>query len=176
MNRVRKSFAKTSQTLEPPHLIAMQRYSYERFLQRDINPDERGEFGLQAIFKNIFPITDFNGLCSLEFVRYSFGDPKYTVDECIERGMTYDVPVKITVRLITFDVDEERRLFYVAMTRAKEKLYLAHSKKRRIFGKLIDRELSPYVKDVEERLKKHEKSLLPKKSRKKKPHVQLELF
>jgi DNA-directed RNA polymerase subunit beta len=107
MNRVRKSFAKTSLTLEPPHLIAMQRHSYERFLQVDVDPDDRGDFGLQAIFKNIFPITDFNGLCSLEFVRYSFGDPKYTVEECIERGMTYEVPVKITVRLITFDVDEE---------------------------------------------------------------------
>jgi len=107
MNRVRKSFAKTTQTLEPPHLIAMQRYSYERFLQRDVDPDAREDFGLQAIFKNIFPITDFNGLCSLEFVRYTFGDPKYTVEECIERGMNYEVPVKITVRLITFDVDDE---------------------------------------------------------------------
>jgi DNA-directed RNA polymerase subunit beta len=107
MNRVRRSFAKISQTFEPPHLIAMQRLSYERFLQRGVNPDEREDFGLQAIFKNIFPITDFNGLCSLEFVRYSFGDPKYTVSECIERGMTCDVPVKITVSLITFDVDEE---------------------------------------------------------------------
>ncbi|MDH3328293.1 MAG: DNA-directed RNA polymerase subunit beta [Desulfobulbaceae bacterium] len=107
MNRVRKNFAKTSRTLEPPHLIAMQRHSYERFLQSDIHPDERGDFGLQAIFKNIFPITDFNGLCSLEFVRYSFKEAKYTVDECIERGMTYEVPVKITVRLITFDIDEE---------------------------------------------------------------------
>ena len=107
MNRVRKSFAKTSQTLEPPHLIAMQKYSYERFLQRGVNPDEREDFGLQGIFKNIFPITDFNGLCSLEFVRYNFGVPKYTVEECIERGMTCDVPVKITVSLITFDVDEE---------------------------------------------------------------------
>ena len=107
MNRVRKSFAKTRQIMEPPHLIAMQRHSYERFLQRDIHPDEREDFGLQAIFKNIFPITDFNGLCSLEFVRYSFGEAKYTVEECIERGMTYEVPVKITVRLITFDVDEE---------------------------------------------------------------------
>jgi DNA-directed RNA polymerase subunit beta len=106
MNRVRKNFAKTAQTIEPPHLIAMQRYSYERFLQRDVPPDAREDFGLQAIFKNIFPITDFNGLCSLEFVRYTFGDPKYTVEECIERGMTYEVPVKITVRLITFDVDE----------------------------------------------------------------------
>ncbi len=106
MNRVRKSFAKTRQIVKPPHLIAMQRYSYERFLQRGIDPDQREEVGLQAIFKNIFPITDFNGLCSLEFVRYSFGEPKYTIEECIERGMTHDVPVKITVRLITFDVDE----------------------------------------------------------------------
>ncbi|MBM9511167.1 DNA-directed RNA polymerase subunit beta [Desulfogranum marinum] len=107
MKRVRKSFAKTSHVVEPPHLIAMQRESYEHFLQRDIPPDERQLHGLQAIFQDIFPITDFNGLCSLEFVRYSFGESKYTVDECVERGMTYEVPVKITVRLITFDVDEE---------------------------------------------------------------------
>jgi len=107
MNRVRKSFAKTTQTIEPPHLIDMQRKSYEDFLQRDVEPDARKDFGLQAVFKNIFPISDFNGVCSLEFVRYSFGEPKYTVAECIERGMTYEVPVKITVRLITFEVDEE---------------------------------------------------------------------
>jgi DNA-directed RNA polymerase subunit beta len=107
MKRVRKSFAKTSQILEPPHLIAMQRQSYEHFLQRDIAPEERKDHGLQAIFQSIFPISDFNGLCSLEFVRYSFGEPKYTVAECIERGMTYEAPLKITVRLITFDVDEE---------------------------------------------------------------------
>ena len=107
MKRVRKSFAKTSRIVEPPHLIAMQRHSYDRFLQRDVDPDSREDFGLQAIFKNIFPLTDFNGLCSLEFVRYAFGEAKYTVEECIERGMTYEVPVKITVRLITFDVDED---------------------------------------------------------------------
>ncbi|MGE4558666.1 MAG: DNA-directed RNA polymerase subunit beta [Desulfobulbus sp.] len=107
MRRVRKSFAKTNQVLEPPHLIAMQRHSYEHFLQRDIAPEERKDHGLQSIFQSIFPITDFNGLCSLEFVRYSFGEPKYTVAECIERGMTYEAPLKITVRLITFDVDEE---------------------------------------------------------------------
>ncbi|HDK44456.1 MAG TPA: hypothetical protein ENG91_07910, partial [Desulfobacteraceae bacterium] len=106
MNRVRKSFAKASLVIEPPHLIAMQRHSYELFMQRDIDPDARKDIGLQTIFKEIFPINDFNGLCSLEFVRYSFREPKYTVEECIERGMTYEVPVKITVRLITFDVDE----------------------------------------------------------------------
>lgn len=107
MNRLRKNFAKISQVIEPPHLIAMQRHSYELFLQADIDPDQREDIGLQAIFKSIFPITDFNGLCSLEFVKYNFGESKYTVSECIERGMTYEVPVKITVRLITFDVDEE---------------------------------------------------------------------
>ncbi len=107
MKRVRKSFAKTSQIIEPPHLIAMQRESYERFLQRNIAPELRKDHGLQAIFHSIFPVTDFNGLCSLEFVRYSFSEPKYTVAECIERGMTYESPVKITVRLITFDVDAE---------------------------------------------------------------------
>jgi len=107
MNRIRKSFAKTRQIIEPPHLIAMQRHSYERFLQWNVVPEEREEVGLQAIFTNIFPITDFNGMCSLEFVRYTFGEAKYTVEECIERGMTYEVPVKITVRLITFDSDEE---------------------------------------------------------------------
>jgi len=107
MRRVRKSFAKTHQIIEPPHLIAMQRESYELFLQRSIAPELRRDHGLQSIFHSIFPISDFNGLCSLEFVRYSFGEPKYTVAECIERGMTYEAPLKITVRLITFDVDEE---------------------------------------------------------------------
>jgi DNA-directed RNA polymerase subunit beta len=107
MKRVRKGFAKTRKLVEPPHLIAMQRHSYDRFLQMNVDPSHREEVGLQAIFNNIFPIADFNGLCTLEFVSYSFGEHKYTVAECIERGMTYEVPVKITVRLITFDVDED---------------------------------------------------------------------
>ena len=107
MERVRKNFAKAPSVMEPPHLISMQRISYEKFLQIDVEPNERGDFGLQAIFKNVFPINDFNGHCSLEFVSYSFGIPKYTIAECQQRGMTFDIPVKITVRLITFDVDEE---------------------------------------------------------------------
>ncbi len=109
MERIRKSFAKTSHIVEPPHLIAMQRESYEHFLQQDIAPEFRKEHGLQAIFQSIFPIVDFNGFCSLEFVSYAFGEPKYTVAECLERGMTYEAPLKITVRLITFDIDEETK-------------------------------------------------------------------
>ena len=107
MERIRKSFAKTSQIMEPPHLIAMQRESYEHFLQQEVAPGNRKNQGLQAIFHSIFPIVDFNGKCSLEFVQYDFGEPKYLVAECLERGMTYEAPLKITVRLITYEVDEE---------------------------------------------------------------------
>ena len=107
MERVRKQFASAVSILEPPHLISMQRASYEHFLQMNREPDEREDIGLQAILKEIFPINDFNGVCSLEFVRYKFGEPKYTVQECQQRGMTHEIPLKIVVRLITFDVDEE---------------------------------------------------------------------
>jgi len=107
MERVRKNFATAATILEPPHLISMQRLSYEKFLQMDCDPDEREDYGLQGILQDVFPINDFNGVCSLEFVRYKFGDPKYTINECLQRGMTYEIPLKIVVRLITFDVDEE---------------------------------------------------------------------
>ena len=107
MNRVRKNFAKTTSIVEIPHLIEMQRLSYEKFLQLHVAHDKREDVGLQGIFKSIFPISDFNGTCFLEFVRYNYGDPKYTVEECVERGMTYEVPIKITVRLVTYDTDTE---------------------------------------------------------------------
>ena len=94
MERVRKNFATAASILEPPHLISMQRISYEQFLQIDVDPDSREDFGLQGIFNNVFPINDFNGLCSLEFVRYSFGVPKYTIAVCQQRGMTFYIPVK----------------------------------------------------------------------------------
>ena len=107
MDRVRKNFAKTTSIVETPHLIEMQSLSYEKFLQFNVEPDQRQDIGLQSIFKSIFPISDFNGTCFLEFVRFNFGEPKYTVEECVERGMTYDVPIKITVRLVTYDTDTE---------------------------------------------------------------------
>ncbi len=107
MERIRKKFATVENIIEPPHLISMQRKSYEKFLQMDSEPEDREDYGLQAILKNVFPINDFNGMCSLEYVKYKFGEPKYTVEECVQRGMTYDIPLKIVVRLITFDVDEE---------------------------------------------------------------------
>jgi DNA-directed RNA polymerase subunit beta len=107
MERIRKKFATVQNIIEPPHLISMQRKSYEKFLQMNCEPDDREDYGLESILKNVFPINDFNGMCSLEYVKYKFGEPKYTVEECVQRGMTYDIPLKIVVRLITFDVDEE---------------------------------------------------------------------
>ena len=81
MNRVRKNFSKTTNIVEIPHLIEMQRISFEKFLQFDVAQDKRADVGLQGIFKSIFPISDFNGTCFLEFVRYNYGNPKYKVEE-----------------------------------------------------------------------------------------------
>ena len=107
---VRKSFAKIGEVIQKPHLIDMQRFSFEKFLQMDIDPDEREDSGLQGIYNSVFPIHDFNGICTLEFVRYTFGEPKYTVEECVERGMSYEVPLKITVRLVSYDVDADTKV------------------------------------------------------------------
>ncbi len=105
--RVRKNFGKIKQIVEIPNLIEMQRQSYERFLQKEVDPDERINKGLQGVFKGVFPIRDFSGTASLEFVRYTIGGIKYDVEECLQRGMTYEAPLKITVRLVVYDVEKE---------------------------------------------------------------------
>jgi DNA-directed RNA polymerase subunit beta len=99
----RKNFGKIERVVEISNLIEMQKESYHRFLQNDVEPTERGDYGLQGVFKSVFPIRDFSGACSLEFVEYGLGDPKYDVDECQQRGMTYEVPMKIRVRLVVHD-------------------------------------------------------------------------
>jgi len=106
VKRVRKSFAKIGSTVDPPNLVDIQKKSFEQFLQADIAPEEREDFGLQAVFKSVFPISDFNNTCQLEFKYYSIEKPKYDVDECRLRGMTYAAPVKITVRLVVWEEDE----------------------------------------------------------------------
>ncbi len=105
--RVRRNFGKIPKIIDIPDLIKMQKESYERFLQKDVPPSEREDKGLQAVFKGVFPIRDFTGTALLEFVQYTFGDVKYDVEECLARGMTYEAPVKITVRLVVYDVDKE---------------------------------------------------------------------
>ena len=101
--RVRKSFAKIRSIVDIPDLIEIQKQSFERFLQTEVDPEKREDVGLQAVFNSIFPIKDFNETASLEFVGYVLEEPKYDVLECLQRGMTYAAPFKVTIRLIAWD-------------------------------------------------------------------------
>jgi DNA-directed RNA polymerase subunit beta len=105
--RKRKNFGKIKKIIDIPDLIAVQRESYGRFLQMDIPLEKRKDVGLQAVFKSVFPIKDFTGSASLEFVSYRFSEVKHGIKECINRGMTYEIPVRITVRLVVYDIDKE---------------------------------------------------------------------
>ncbi|MFD2182826.1 DNA-directed RNA polymerase subunit beta [Rhodoplanes azumiensis] len=105
--RVRKFFGKIQEVAEMPNLIEVQKASYDQFLLIQEPKGGRPDEGLQAVFKSVFPISDFSNTAQLEFVRYEFEPPKYDVDECRQRGMTYAAPLKVTLRLIVFDVDEE---------------------------------------------------------------------
>jgi len=105
--RVRREFSKIKTPLEIPNLIELQRRSYDKFLQADVPADKRANIGLQAVFKSIFPIEDFDKTAALEFESYMLERPKYDVWECRQRGMTFAAPLKITVRLVVFDVEEE---------------------------------------------------------------------
>ncbi len=105
--RIRKSFGKIKKIVEIPDLIGMQRDSYQRFLQMNVPPEKREDIGLQAVFKSVFPIKDFTGSASLEFVSYRFAEIKHSEEECVHRGMTYELPVRITVRLVVYDTDKD---------------------------------------------------------------------
>ncbi len=105
--RFRYSYAKIPQVVEVQNLIEIQKRSYEAFLQTKLAPEERRAIGLQSVFHSVFPIQDFNQTASLQFVSFSFDKPKYEVDECRERGMTFAAPLKVTVRLVVWDVDED---------------------------------------------------------------------
>ncbi len=105
--RVRKSFGRIPTVTPMPNLIEVQKNSYESFLQREVPKENRLEAGLQEVFKSVFPIQDFSERGTLEFVEYEFEEPKYDVEECQQRGMTYAAPLKVTLRLLVWDIDEE---------------------------------------------------------------------
>jgi DNA-directed RNA polymerase subunit beta len=105
--RARRSFAKIGKIIDIPNLIDIQKQSYEKFLQKDIAFEKREDVGLQGVFKSVFPIKDFSETSSLEFVSYSLDKPKYDVDECRQRGMTFAAPIKVIVRLVVWDTNEE---------------------------------------------------------------------
>src|SRR5215208_6844642 len=94
------SFAKLEKGMGMPHLLDIQTRAFEALLQTDAAAHEREDIGLERVFKDLFPITDVHENFSLEFVRYSLGEPKYSVEECIERDMTYSAPLKATLQLI----------------------------------------------------------------------------
>ncbi|MCW9033551.1 MAG: DNA-directed RNA polymerase subunit beta [Alphaproteobacteria bacterium] len=105
--RIRKSFGRLPNIAPMPNLIEVQKNSYEQFLQRTIKPEDRTDSGLQEVFKSVFPIQDFSERGTLEFVEYEFEEPKYDVEECQQRGMTYSAPLRLTLRLVVWDIDEE---------------------------------------------------------------------
>ena len=105
--RLRKDFSKIERIVDIPNLIDIQNRSFERFLQAEVAPEKREDVGLQAVFKSVFPIRDFNETASLEFVSYTLEKPKYDVEECLQRGMTYAAPIKVTIRLIVWDNAEK---------------------------------------------------------------------
>ncbi|MEZ5893971.1 MAG: DNA-directed RNA polymerase subunit beta [Parvularculaceae bacterium] len=105
--RIRKNFGRIGDAAPMPNLIQVQKDSYEQFLQRFAKPQDRLLEGLEAVFRSVFPISDFTETATLEYVSYEFEDPKYDVDECQQRDMTYAAPLKVTLRLIVFEVDED---------------------------------------------------------------------
>ena len=96
-SRIRKSFGRIAEVAPMPNLIEVQKTSYEHFLQRDTDPDARGKWGLEAVFDSVFPISDFSGRSMLEYVRYEFEEPKFDVEECQQRGMTYAAPSRSAI-------------------------------------------------------------------------------
>ena len=104
---IRKNFGRIPSVAKMPNLIEVQKSSYDTFLRTGASAAEREVSGLQEVFKSVFPIKDFSGKGELEFVAYELEEPKYDVDECRQRGMTFSAPLKVTLRLVVWDVDEE---------------------------------------------------------------------
>jgi DNA-directed RNA polymerase subunit beta len=105
--RIRKQFGTLGEVAEMPNLIEVQKSSYDDFLMVKEPTGGRPDQGLEAVFRSVFPISDFSGRATLDFERYEFEPPKYDVDECQQRDMTYAAPLKVKLRLIVFDVNEE---------------------------------------------------------------------
>ncbi|MFQ5841462.1 MAG: DNA-directed RNA polymerase subunit beta, partial [Thermodesulfobacteriota bacterium] len=118
--RFRKNFAKIQEVLGISNLIDIQLQSYDKFLQANVDPDRRENIGLQGVFKSVFPIRDFYETASLEFVSYRLGEPKYDVDECLLKGMTYGAPIKVTLRFVVWDVHEETRARNIKAVKEQE--------------------------------------------------------
>ncbi|MFN4024158.1 MAG: DNA-directed RNA polymerase subunit beta, partial [Hyphomonas sp.] len=105
--RIRKNFGRIPEAIEMPNLIEVQRESYEAFLQMNTPREKRTDDGLGGVFKSVFPITDFSERATLEYVSYEFEQPKFDVEECMQRDLTFQAPLKVRLQLVVFDVDED---------------------------------------------------------------------
>jgi DNA-directed RNA polymerase subunit beta len=105
--RIRKFFGNLKEVASMPNLVEVQKASYDKFFRREMTVEERVGCGLDEVFKSVFPITDFSERGTLEYVGFNFEEPKYDVEECQQRGMTYAAPLKVTLRLVVWEVDEE---------------------------------------------------------------------
>ncbi len=103
----RIDYGKIPQVMEIPHLLEVQLASYERFLQQKVPIDKRDDIGLQAVFNSVFPVVSTKGDFTLEYLGYSVGEPKYTVEECKERDLTFAVPLKAALRLVVREQGED---------------------------------------------------------------------
>ena len=107
IQRIRVNFGKIEAIMEPPPLLAIQKSSYDWFLQKEVPPEKRENKGWEAVFRSVFPISDFGGTCTLEYVSYRLGEPKYDEAECKIRGVTYAAPIRVSLRLIIWEKDEK---------------------------------------------------------------------
>jgi len=105
--RIRKNFGRLAPVADMPNLIEIQKNSYAQFLQEGVTADTREDRGLHSVFKSVFPIEDHAGTATLEYVKYDFDEPKYDVEECIQRDLTFSAPLRVTMRLIVWDIDED---------------------------------------------------------------------
>ena len=105
--RIRRRFGRIREVAPIPNLIEVQKRSYDGFLQPDLGAEARRDQGLYEALSSVFPIRDFAGKAQLEFVDYEFEEPKYDVDECRQRGLTFSAPLKVTLRLVVWDIDED---------------------------------------------------------------------
>ncbi len=106
VKKIRKSFGKIPLVTSLPNLVEVQKRSFDSFLQLKIDPEKRENIGLNSIFKSVFPIHDYAERATVDYVSYNLGVPKYDVDECSQRGMTYATPLLVNFRLIIWDIDE----------------------------------------------------------------------
>ncbi|NNE57318.1 MAG: DNA-directed RNA polymerase subunit beta, partial [Hellea sp.] len=105
--RIRKSFGRIPEVVRMPNLIEVQKSSYNQFLQKDQSREERGDTGLNGTFKSVFPVRDFSDRAVLEYVSFEFEPPKFDEEECQQRDITFAAPLKVKMRLVVFDIDED---------------------------------------------------------------------